>query len=201
MHLELAANNSIGHVLDKIQIETQQLYILSATYLSSLAQNLVQYTHIKGIQMDTTWSILRNYVTSIPTLICQNVGIPIGLQISLHEDTSIYTDFFENFENCFGFRIIDYINVAQRDQGKSQSAAIGQRGMQHLCCLRHFLVSLGKTKFTSQIGKLITAPTESKYNKLKVIYESSWNIISKNDLSLLKAQLQKVGLTFSRRKI
>ena len=92
LHLELVTNNNTGHQLDKIQIDQQQLYILSATYLSPFAQNLVQDNKINGIQLDTTWSILKNYVTSIPTLICQNVGIPIGFQIGLHEDTSIYTN-------------------------------------------------------------------------------------------------------------
>ena len=145
-------NNNTGHQLEKIQIGKQQLYILSATYLSPYVQNLVRDNKINGIQLDTTWPILKNYVTSIPTLICQNVGISIAFQIGLHEDTSIYTDFFENFENCFGFRINDYINIAQSDQGRSLSAAIGERGMQHICCLRHMLVSLGKTKFSSQIG-------------------------------------------------
>ena len=201
LHLELVTNNNTGHQLDKIQIDKQQLYILSATYLSPFAQNLVQDNKINGIQLDTTWSILKNYVTSIPTLICQNVGIPIGFQIGLHEDTSIYTDFFENFENCFGFRINDYIKIAQSDQGRSLSAAIGERCMQYICCLRHLLVSLGKTKFSSQIGKLVTAPNIREYEKLKSIYESSWCQLSKSDMDLLKADLKKVGLTFSRRKI
>lgn len=48
---------------------------------------------VNGIQLDTTWSIFNNYVASIPTLLDQNAGIPIGFRFSLHENTSIYMDF------------------------------------------------------------------------------------------------------------
>ena len=62
LHLELVTCNNTGHQLDKIQIDQQQLYILSATYLSPFAQNLVQDNKINGIQLHTTWPILKNYV-------------------------------------------------------------------------------------------------------------------------------------------
>lgn len=42
--------------------------------------------------------------------------------------------------------------------------------------------------------------TPGEYEKLKEIYEKSCVLLSKKDLDLLKTQLKKVGLTFSRKK-
>ena len=73
--------------------------------------------------------------------------------------------------------------------------------MQHLCCLPHLLTSLGKTKFSSQIGKLVTVTCQKDYDTLKATYESSWKYLSENDKQTLKDQLSNVGLTFYRNKI
>ena len=63
---------------------------------------------------------------SIPTLIIANVGLPIGFTFSIVEDTFIYRDFFETFQNTY--KIKDYINVIESDQGKPLKSYIKSQG-------------------------------------------------------------------------
>ena len=171
--LELCTSNSTKKKLDKCNIESQVQYITSGTYFSPFAAGLVQNTYVKGIQLDTTWTIIDKYVTSIPTLIIGNVGMPIGFSFSLTEDYLIYDYIFKNFENAFGFKIEDYVTVAQSDQGKPLRSCIKDHSFQHLCCLRHLLVSLGTKKFSYQVGELVSATCRTDYNELAKTYEQS----------------------------
>lgn len=57
---------------------------------------------------------------------------------SLAEDYLIYDNFFKNFESVFGFRIEDFITVAQSDQGKPLRSCIKDHSLQHLCCFNAF---------------------------------------------------------------
>lgn len=66
--------------------------------------------------LDTTWKILQKYVVSIPTLIICNIGVPIGFTFCIVENTFIYKDFFDTFQNSYGFKIKDYIKVIESDQ-------------------------------------------------------------------------------------
>lgn len=50
--------------------------------------------YVNGLNLDTTWTVLSKYVTSIPTIIIQKVGILIGMSFSLTEDNLIYNEFF-----------------------------------------------------------------------------------------------------------
>ena len=94
-------------------------------------------------------------------------GIPIGFQFGLFEDAPIYNDFFSRFEKVFGFKINDYITIAQSDQGTALVSAVEKLNMRHIFCLRHLLVSLKKSKFKSQISKLVSVVSNKDYDELK----------------------------------
>ena len=96
--------------------------------------------------LDTTWSVFNKYVTSFPTAICSNVGLPVGFQFGLTEDKKIYTDFFNNFKNSQEFPIEEYIRIIESDQGKPLIAAAKELGLYHFSCLWHFLVFFEKKK-------------------------------------------------------
>ena len=152
--------------------------------------------------LDTTWTILNHYVTSLPTVIVHNVGIPIGFSFSLTEDSDIYNEFFYHFKNVYGYNIPDFISVVESDQGKALKKAVEDQNIQHLCCLRHLLVSLGTSKFSEQIGNLVSCTSNIDYQELKRLYENSWSSISDIDeLKILNKLLAKVGLTLLNGKI
>lgn len=76
------------------------------------------------MMLDTTWSVLKNYVVSIPTVIIRNVGLPIGFSFSLVEDFEIYDDFFKVFMDVFGYPISSFIKTIESDQGSALQSAV-----------------------------------------------------------------------------
>lgn len=195
--LSLTKNNNSSKKLDKYYIDNNKYYILRGTYISPYALSLIQNVHVAGIMLDTTWTVLNHYVTSFPTVIINNVWIPLGLSFSLTEDSEIYNQFFYRFENSYGYRIRDFIQVAESDQGKALKKSEEDQQMKHLCCLRHLLVSLKNTKFSEQVDNLVSAISNTDYLVLKNQYEESWKKIEdENDLKTLSKTLKKVGLKF-----
>lgn len=104
LYLKLIQHNDTGRKLDKIDHEEGPYFVLGGTYLSPFASDLIKNEYVRGMQLDTTFSILYNYITSIPTLISFNVGIPIGFSFSLTEDEDIYIDFFLLFRTFMAFQ-------------------------------------------------------------------------------------------------
>lgn len=94
LYLNLIENNTTHKKLDKCYIEGKKHYILNGTYLAPFASEIVMDKYVNGMNLDTTWTVLSKYVTSIPTIIIQNVGILIGMSFGLTEDNLIYNDFF-----------------------------------------------------------------------------------------------------------
>lgn len=76
-----------------------------------------------------------------------SVGLPIGLIFNLLEDAAIYKYFFEILLNAFGFPIQVYISDTISDQGSPLMKAIKDLGLDHIFCLRHWLVSSKKRGF------------------------------------------------------
>lgn len=106
--------------LDLIEIDSKNYYVLSGTYLSPFCHHLVRDKNLTGMILDTKWFVLQNYVKSFPTLIAGNVGTPIGFTFSLIEDSTIYYDFFDIFEDVFSCKITDFIKVTETDQGPAK---------------------------------------------------------------------------------
>ena len=94
LYLNLIENNFTHKKLEKCYIQGKKHYILNGTYLAPFASKLVMSKYANGMNLDTTWTVLSKYVTSLPTIIVQNVGIPIGMSFGLTEDNLIYNDFF-----------------------------------------------------------------------------------------------------------
>lgn len=90
------------------------------SFLFCSIMNSFDEINMTGMMLDTTWFVLQNYVTSFPTLIAGNVGIPIGFTFSLIEDSTIYYDFFDIFEDVFSCKITDFIKVTETDQGPAK---------------------------------------------------------------------------------
>ena len=167
----MSTANNTHKKLDKLEIDGTKYYILNGTYIAPFASQLVMNIEVNGIMLDTTSSILSRYLSSIPTIIIQNVGIPIGMSFGLTEDASIYNEFFFHFHNIYGYEIPDFVDVVESDQGKALIKAVHDQGMRHICYLRHLLVSLGWKTYSNQVGNLITATTDDEYQRLKSIFD------------------------------
>ena len=114
------------------------------------------------------------------------------------EDEEIYLDFFTIFQKAFGFSMTQYLKVAESDQGGPLKTAVEKLGMRYIFCLRHLLVSLGRTEFSFQVGNLVSSKCQKNYDEFKQIYEKSWNSISdEKTRKELKRILKNVGLEFS----
>ena len=73
--------------------------------------------------------------------------------------------------------------------------------MRHIFCLRHLLVSLKKSKFKSQISKLVSVVSNKDYDELKHEYETNWKTLDIDDVNELNKYLSKIGLVFKDKKI
>lgn len=202
LFLNLVENNNTKKKLDKMLVEDKEYFILGGTFITPLASSLVCEPRVSGIMLDTTWKLLQNYVCSIPTLIIQNVGVPIGFTFSLIEDSLIYLDFFRIFQNAYGFAINDIIHIVESDQGPALKAAIDALNCKQLCCLHHLKVNLKKKAFSEQVGNLISATCKQDFKELKKLYSTNWNEIKDTKkLNELQAVLRKVGLCFEKGKV
>lgn len=202
MFFHLVKYNNTKKKLDTFKIKDDIYYILGGTYISPFACSLVENKLVNGMMLDTTFSIIQNYYTSIPTLVIQNAGIPIGFTFGLTENEKIYSEFFKRFENIFGFKIPCYIHVIESDQGTALCTFIEKQGVKHLSCLRHLIVSLKTTRFSEQISNLVQASCQKDFDELVDLYSSSWKSITKEEeITELKSILKKVGLGFVDQKI
>ena len=202
MYFHLVKNNNTRKKLDKITIGGETFYILAGTYIAPFASSIVENPLINGMMLDTTFSTIQNYYVSIPTIIIQNTGIPIGFSFALTESEKIYNDFFERYENIFGYKLAAYVHVIESDQGTALKAAVSKQGVTHLICLRHLLVSLGRSKFSKQISNLVSCTCLKDLQKLIDSYSEAWEKIeNEKDKKELSDILRKVGLAFIKNKI
>lgn len=107
---------------------------------------LVHNINVAGLMLDTTWTIINHYVTLITTVVIHNIGIPLGLSFSQAENAEIYSH-----TNSW---------VWSRQSFKK---TVSDQNMQHICCLKHLLVSLGKTKFSEQVGNLVSSVSNADF--------------------------------------
>lgn len=131
LKLQLSKYNNTKYKLDKIKIKKDEFYVLAGTYISPFTSSLIKSQYVSGIILDTTRSLFQNYVSSIPTVMIQNVGQPLGFTFGLVENYEIYDSFFETFQNTFGFKITEDILIAESDQGVALKSFVKTKGMQY----------------------------------------------------------------------
>lgn len=83
--------------LDTVVVCPKTFFIFGRCYLFSLIEDIIKDPCVNGILLNTTWHVLTNDMTSIPTLSFQNVGFSVEFQFGLSEDETIYSDFFTHF--------------------------------------------------------------------------------------------------------
>lgn len=202
LKIHLSIHNNTKKKLETISINSIKHFIMGGTYITPFTKKLITSAIGSGMMLNTTWQLLQRYVVSIPTLIIAIVGIPLGFTFALVEDTFIYRDFFESFQNIYGIKISDHIKVIESDQGKPLRSFIQSQGFQHLICLKHLLTSLGKTKYSYQIGNLVSVLCQKDIDELMNIYAESWKQIKdQKEVNKLNRLLKKVGLKMEKSQI
>jgi hypothetical protein len=149
--------------------------------------------------MDTTWRVLRLYVTSILTVVIGNVGIPIAVSFGPVEDTALYETFYTTLMELFRFDLSTF--TVESDQGSALRAICKKYQNPHLACLRHLLVSLGRGTFAFEIGNLVRCRSQVDFDRLKERYETLFSSVEKSQRGPLKKTLRKVGLDLKRGRI
>jgi hypothetical protein len=115
--------------------------------------------------MDTTWRVLRLYVTSVLTVVIGNVGIPIAVSFGPVEDTALYDTFYTTLMELLGFDLSTF--TVESDQGSALRAICKKYQNPHLACLLHLLVSLGRGPFAFEIGNLVRCWSHVDFDRLK----------------------------------
>lgn len=167
LFLNLVQYNNFNRRLDSRIINGTKYYILNGTNIAPFASQLVLNTETTCLLLDPTWKILNNYVSSIPTVIIQNVKQLLGMLFVLTDDANIYNEFFDHFKNVLGYSISDSLTIVESDQGKALKKAANDKDMLHICCLRHLQVSLGRNIDSYQVGNLVKKTSNNEYQDLK----------------------------------
>jgi hypothetical protein len=187
--------------LESITWESQRYSILKGCYVAPFTYAIFRdYPElISGLLMDTTWRVIRLYVTSILTIVIANTGIPIAVSFGPAEDTAIYETFYSTFRSLFQLDLSQY--TIESDQGSALRAICTKYGNRHLACLRHLLVNIGYRPFSFEIGNLVRCRSKIDFKNLKTLYEKKFTSMEVSNPVLLIKMLRKIGLNLKQGKI
>jgi hypothetical protein len=154
---------------------------------------------IDGLMLDTTWHVLRQYVTSLLMAVYRNVAVPLGFTFGVAETVDLYNQHYGAFAQLFGFELQKYI--LKSDQGSTLSPFCQLKEQRQLFCLRHFLLSLKRKEFNLAAGNLGKCRTEDEFVALRSMYEGKFAPVTGFDpepprRKLLLRTLKKAGLTY-----
>jgi hypothetical protein len=75
---------------------------------------------IDGLMLDTTWHVLRQFVTSLLMAVYRNVAVPLGFAFGVAETVDVYDEHSGAFTQLFGIELQKHI--LESDQGSALSA-------------------------------------------------------------------------------
>ena len=85
-----------------------------------------------GLLMDTTWSVLQYYVTSILMVSMCNDGIPVAFSFGNSETIDLYDTFFSVMKEKIGVDLSSHI--VESDKGIALAAVCSKHNCKHLGC-------------------------------------------------------------------
>jgi hypothetical protein len=116
------------------------------------------------LMMDTTWSIMRQYVTAIMVAVSNNTAVPLAFAFGRVEDSGLYQMFFSIFYEIFQIDLSDYI--LETDQGSALVKFARDHAFRQRFCLRHFIANLKDHTFAVFVYHLIKTRTETEFRTL-----------------------------------
>jgi hypothetical protein len=145
--------------------------IMGGIYVHPAAASIIknkEQNRISGLMMDTTWTVIRLYVTSILVAISRNTAIPLAFTFGPSETSELYRHFYQTFQKRYGISIGQFI--VESDQGSALKAICRENGNPHRVCLRHFLARLKNPYFSVYVAELVRARTEGEFNMIRKSY-------------------------------
>jgi hypothetical protein len=135
-HVDIGPRVTGDEAFEKVDRNGVDHSILRGCYLSPWACSILRDNALDGLMLDTTWMVIREYVTSILMGVYRNVGIPLGFAFSLGETTELYEQHYRAFADLFGLDLSQYI--LESDQGAALCAICAAKHQTQLFRLRHF---------------------------------------------------------------
>jgi hypothetical protein len=180
--------------------EGEEYSILRGSYVSPWARSVLEDNEIDGLMLDTTWHVIRQYVTAILMAVFRNVGIPLAFAFGAAETLELYEPLYGLFVELFGIDLGQYI--MESDQGAALRALCHRHDQRQLICLRHFLLSLKLKEFSLPVGNLVKCRTGDEFADLRTMYENEFrDVRDARRRQLLARTLRKAGLAFIEEKI
>jgi hypothetical protein len=110
--------------------------ILPGWYISPWAASVLTRNPMDGILLDTTWRVLRQYLTAIVMAVYGNVGVPLAIAFGIAETVALDEQFYTALDQLFQLDLSQYI--METDQGPALCALCTRHQQRHLLCLPHF---------------------------------------------------------------
>lgn len=162
--------------LTKISHEGNEYHVLNGIYISNKAKSLlVNNNVVSGLLVDTTWRLIPNYVTSILMASVNNIGIPLSFAFGVGETKSLYNLHIDTFKSILDIDLCSY--VIESDQGTAIESVCKERNIEHIYCLRHFLVSLKYNEFSHAVGILLKCVSETDFESEKKHFQQQFKNI------------------------
>jgi hypothetical protein len=177
--------------------ELQTHSIVGGLFIHSRAVSILQnreQNRIAGLMMDTTWSVMRQYVTSILVAVSRNTAIPLGLAFGPAETSELYEQFYTGFSS-HGVDLANFI--IESDQGPALISFCERHGITRRFCLHHFLRTLKDPIFAVYVGDIVPARTDIELQLLFERYSVQLADKLRQEPDLTKQaikQLAKAGL-------
>ena len=200
--IRLTTKNEEGTDIEK------EYYIISGVYISPWCKSLFEDNPslIQGFLLDTTWTMLPFYVTSIIMGCCYNTGIPLAFSFGHSENIGQYSELLSCLVNKCNITLQG--KYLESDQGTALKAVCSKFKMINLACLRHLCVSLHYSPETYYIVELIKALTEEQLINIKLRMIEQYNTLFNGDekhdnqiMNNINGSLKKVGLFFTKNDI
>jgi hypothetical protein len=118
--------------------------------------------------MDTTGSIMRQYVTVTMIAISHNMAMPLAFSFGPVEGAEIYDTFYKCFIELFDIDLSRF--TLESDQGSGLGKFARLHGFTQRFCLRDFLAALQHHAFFVFVHHLVKVRTDSEFLLLSAQY-------------------------------
>jgi hypothetical protein len=146
-----------GEPFERVVRDGQEYSILRGSFVSPWARSILEENEVDGLMLDTTWHVIRQYVTAILMAVFRNVGIPLAFTFGATENLELYERLYEVFVELFNIDLGRYIT--ESDHGAALRALCNRHDQPQLICHRHFLLSLKLKEFSLPVGNLVKCRT------------------------------------------
>jgi hypothetical protein len=146
LHLDIGQWLQGDDEFDRLIRSENEFLIVRGRYVSAWAQSIFERNSVDGLVLDTTWKVIRKYVTTIMMAVYRNVEDPLRFAFGAAETIELYEQHFGAFSHLFGIDFSHYI--LKSDQGSALCLLCTSKEQAQLFCLLHFLLFLKQKEFS-----------------------------------------------------